>query len=799
MQVAWTAKRRMQEGQAAHSQWQTHRAEQDTTFKRESSISCRLIVGGWEVVISGRMDGLSFDNGTWVVEELKSSTALQAELNQITLDDVPSWRKQVELYLFFLEKEGKISKGRLILVSISDGSFHTISVPANSKTEEFIVRQLLYVISEHERHQNWLLHRQNAVLSGLPFPHEEYRDGQESLVQELENALAEEHHVLLNAPTGYGKTAAALYAALMVAYRAGASVFFATARTTQQLMVEECVERLAELGTPIRAVSIRAKEKICLNEVVNCRPDACRYAVGYHDKVRDRSLLAKHWSKVEGKGGAWPDTIVEIAEENQACPYAMSIELATKADVVIGDYNYLFGPNSRLNFIESQPGQWIFIIDEVHNLPDRAMGYGSPHISLFKAWQAWDACESSMLFRPYSEPMREISTWLFDKLSEGNESEWSTKIELNLDLGQITRWTKDIEAMALEYALENHKFPLFSQDEIDPWTETAFSIIRFHQALQNAGEETVVIWKIGPLDRFRNSRESKRRQKKWGKDAMSLDPQTGVQLLCRDPAKLLSSHFDKAMASISMSATLQPFQFYQDLLGLSEDRVRLLSFPSPFPPENCAQFVVGGVSTAYRDRERDRSETAKLISDALAGSIGNTAVFFPSFRMLDDISTLLNFKGRPVLIQRPRMPENERQELLDILQRGEGHVLLGVLGGIFSEGVDLPSKALLCSIVVGPSLPQASLGRRLLQQWYQKRYGKGFQYAWLVPGMAKVGQAAGRVIRGPNDVGTIVLIGQRFLQPSFQECLPVEWSLMNSTDIFSDLTQFWDIVDEPHE
>ena len=201
------------------------------------------------------------------------------------------------------------------------------------------------------------------------------------------------------------------------------------------------------------------------------------------------------------------------------------------------------------------------------------------------------------------------------------------------------------------------------------------------------------------------------------------------------------------------------------------------------------------MSTAYRDRERDRVRTAELIGDAVMATPGNVAVYFPSFKMMADVLPHLYLDGRAVLMQQPRMSDVARNDMLEVMRRGEA-CLLAVLGGIFLE-VDLPADALRFAVVVGPS--PSLMSRKLLQQWYQDRYQKGFQYAWLVPGMARVGQAAGRVIRGPTDTGTVVLIGQRFLRSEYQSCLPTEWSLVQSRDISADVTHFWGIVSSGSE
>ena len=236
-----------------------------------------------------------------------------------------------------------------------------------------------------------------------------------------------------------------------------------------------------------------------------------------------------------------------------------------------------------------------------------------------------------------------------------------------------------------------------------------------------------------------------------------------------------------------MSATLHPSEFYRDLFGLEPERSVDMKYNSTFPPEHRAAYILPQVSTAYRHRERDREATAKLISESVKSIPGNTAVFFPSFVFLKTMLPLLSLDDRNVLIQNRVMDESQRQALLDSMRNENRQVLLGVLGGIFSEGIDLPGEALSCVIVVGPSLPQANLA----QSWYEERYGQGFRYAWLVPGMSRVAQAAGRVIRGPEDCGAVILIGRRFLGQEYLNFLPTDWSVRPADNIAAELDAFW--------
>ena len=273
------------------------------------------------------------------------------------------------------------------MISLPDNSEHVLNVQPDYGIEGFIKEQLQWIIEQHETKLKWMESRRKILAKGLPFAHEKYREGQKALTNEILSDLRKEKDILIEAATGYGKTAAALYAALVYAYETDRRVYFATARTTQQLMAEKTLEAMQERGLPVRGISIRAKEKICLNEEVACRPESCPYSFGYYDKIRKNSLLTNTWDRDSHHGLLWPDKLTVLSEKSMVCPFALTMDLSQHADIIIGDYNYLFDPRIRLQMIDKNPQDWIVIVDECHTLPDRVMGYGSPRISITDVWQ----------------------------------------------------------------------------------------------------------------------------------------------------------------------------------------------------------------------------------------------------------------------------------------------------------------------------------------------------------------------------------------------------------------------------
>ena len=791
MQVAWQTKTRMRQGQIVHTSYQKQREEVDASFKREVVIRHLMLIRGWEVVITGRIDGVSQLDQTLVVEEIKSSTLPRAQLQEVQIKDVPSWVRQVELYLYFLQSQSKEAIGRLVLISIPDGSIHHLPVAENPQIEDYIIAQLDWVLERYDVRRLWLQNRKKILATGLPFAHTDWRVGQREMTENLIEGLAQGKQIFLNAATGYGKTAASLYAAISHAYENDKKVFFATSRTTQQQMAEDTIVEMARRGLPVKAISIRARDRICLNERVVCHPEHCPYAYGYHDKVRRENLWETAWSEPEVAGAVWAESVIHIAEKNYVCPFALSIDLANDADVIIGDFNYLFNPHVRLALIAANPKNWITIVDEVHNLPERAMGYGSPHLSLRCLWNAVAKTTQSATFHSFAAPIKKILEVLLDELQQiTGHGEVACSLANASWKSLIAEVVTEIEQVALQYAVLQLQEPLFGPEE-DDWLTAARSILAMHAAIERASEETIAIWKKSYRDR--RAKIPTVLGLFMGECPVE-DSDTGLQLLCRDPSLILAPIFKKMNTGICMSATLHPVAFYQDMLGISNDESLAMQYKSPFPEENKAAYILPQVSTAYRNRDRDKQKTAELISQVLQATSGNTAVFFPSFAFRDAILPLLHFGERPILLQYPNMTIRHRYGLLNKLRKGEGHVLLGVLGGIFSEGIDLPAKALVCAVIVGPSLPKANLARKQIQLWYEKRYGQGFRYAWLIPGMSRVVQAAGRVIRSPTDYGSVVFIGRRFLQKDYREFLKISFSPSESKDIYSDLSSFWDTI-----
>ncbi|NCG20877.1 MAG: DEAD/DEAH box helicase family protein [Rhodobacterales bacterium] len=749
LEVVQTRTARMAAGRLAHVTWQTERSTEDALCEAEVSVKVQLEVDGWTAIMQGRVDGLTKEEGRPIVEEVKSTTLDGGSLYSTQVDDWPRYAAQLEVYLWMLANNGwDRPAGRLVFLSLADGARHVLGVALDGdRVGEFIRSRLAWLILARERRIEWMAYRRALQ---VPQPHDTWRPGQQEIAEATEWALEAGNSVLVQAPTGLGKTAPVLMGVLRYALKHNKQVFWATARTTQQTVIRAALDRFAQRGLSLRAVGMHAKEKLCLNDVVACRPDLCTHAELYYDKVQKHDLvgtLAHSQRRIDK---------AELLSEGarcQVCPRQLALDLSEHVDVVIGDYNYAFDPSVQLRrHFGDTAGDWVVVVDEVHQLVERARGWGSPKITLKLALDAADQLDAAPPdYRPFAHLARQIAVEVEEAVDEALGRSRGDEIVANLPDDFLEQAARRIDDVGLEYALLKARRPIMPPGEPDPWQDLARAVLRFRGAFTDRGDETVSIANIGR-----------------GKEA--------VALLCLDPARLLGEKIARLGGLAGCSATLRPGHFFQEMLGLNPEKLDWVNLETAFEPGNRKVIIAPRISTAYRDRVAHAPATADLLQDCIRAINGNVAVYFSSFAMLRDLSERWDLPNHELLRQHSGMTDTERQDWLDRLATpGRPVVLAAVLGGIFAEGIDLPPGALSGVLVTGPALPPVGLERDLLQEWYEERYGQGFLYASLIPGMTRVVQAAGRLIRRAEDRGVIVLVGRRFRWRDIANLLPSDW------------------------
>ncbi len=792
---------RLAAGRAAHTAYQASRMEDDDAFRAEVTLRHQTVVGDWTVELTGRVDGLTTEAGRTVVEEVKSTALGHDRMSRTRPDDWPGYVAQLEVYLWMLHEAAYPDPvGRLVLVSLADGSRHVLGVLLDAdRLRRFVRRQLERLVALHEDRVAWLARRRTRA---VPSPHPTWRRGQPEISDAVTRAATDDtlDAVLVEAPTGLGKTDAVLFGALRAALATDRQILWATSRTTQQSVVEAAVARLVAKGLPLRAVTLTARDKACLNDVVSCRPDACRFAHGHHDKVHEQDV----WRRAVD-GPSPPARFRELGQRYECCPYQLAVDATERVDVVIADVNYVFDPGARLrrHFDDEEDArQWIVVVDEAHQLVDRARGYLSPRVQVAAARRAlrW-LKKKGARYGPFAELARDVVELVLDEsaASEGpgrggdalctpSTRTWRNLAdrieELSVDYA-ILRATEGGPAAVRGGALSGDGLlplavaePAPEPDDepaaeegperpSDPWRELAGDVIRLATVLDGGLEGLIGI-------------------------ARTVPGEESVGLVCLDPSDYLRPRIARLGALVAASATLSPPSFYIDLLGLDPERTTRVAVGSPFPPANRRVIVAPRISTAFKDRVAHAGRTAELIAGVIEATPGNTAVYFPSFAMLTDIARRWKLPGRELLLQERSMPEELRRAWLARLGAdGPPVVLAAVLGGIFAEGIDLPAGALSAVVVAGPALPPVGLERDLQRGYYEDRYGQGFRYASLVPGMTRVVQAAGRLLRRPTDRGVVVLAGRRFRHRDYASLLPDDWQVEVSDDPTDAVAAFW--------
>src|SRR6185503_12230970 len=700
-------------GQAIHSRYQEAALAADPSYRREVAVAAELTHRGWQVLLRGRLDGLRREpDGSLVVEEIKSVR----RGGQLPPSTRELYERQALLYAWLLRlTESAPVSAELVLIEIGSDAVERLPLQISWAALEGEVRRRLSALFRGYEAERAAVEERRRVAATLPFPYARSRPGQERIVEAVETALANRDHLLLEAPTGIGKTVAALYPALRYALAHGKRVFVLTAKTLQQDMAMK-VLGLLNGDEAFRSLRLRAKAKMCANGEVICHEEYCPYARDYYGKLKTAGtvprLIAEH-ATLE------PDEVYHRARADEVCPFEVSLDLAHQVQVVVCDYNYAFDPYVALSEFgaDGDLADTILVIDEVHNLVERGRGYYSPALS---GKQAREAAESlRRLGDPALEPLADaalelahlvetaVADGFLTAAPEGELRAWLVNpfepegapqaAEAQLPEEDLWLMRPRFDAAFvdyLEWQRSNHAF----RDD-DPFVALYFDLLRFLDVMLvlDGAFSTLVV--------------------RTGDDCQ-------LQVLCKDPSRFLGKVINRTHTTVGLSATITPPEFYRDLLGFERGRTASLSLPDPFPETNRRIVVDATVETTWKQRPFHYPRIAERLG-AFAGAVpGNCLALFPSYDFLRSVAERLQVPGKRVLVQQRADSDRTRSEMLANL-RGAlfGDVLLlAVAGGAFAEGVDYPGDMLQAVAVVGPCLPAVSLERKLLESYYQERF-----------------------------------------------------------------------------
>ncbi len=740
---------RMWLGQAIHSSYQERALADDPSYRREVAVSTTLVHRGWEAVIQGRVDGLRRDQDGLIVEEIKSvrrDGALSTPVRQL-------YEQQALIYAWMLAREGE-PPARAELVLIEIGSDLTDRLPLEldlDRIERDVRAKVAEWIGEHER-QGARVAERRAAGGRLAFPYPRPRPGQPEIVAEIERTLDEGGHLLLQAPTGIGKTAGALYPALRHALEHDKRLFVLTAKTLQQAMANTVLE-LLNTESAFHSLQLRAKAKMCANDEIICHEEYCPYARDYYAKLHGSRIVDR---LLQAHATLLPDPIFEAARDAEVCPFEVSLELSRQAEVVVCDYNYAFDPYVGLTEFGSDNdlSDVILVIDEVHNLVERGRGYYSPSLLASAARQVAESMAGTDPIARRIVAVAHRLTAIIETTTESALSDAGSRAraaEIRMPEDDLFALRVEADEVFIDYLEHRRETSTFRAN--DPFVTLYFDLLRFLNGLVLADHRA-----------FSQYAERDREG-------------AALRILCKDPSRFLGSLINRTHATVGLSATLSPVDFYRDLLGFDRERLRFVEIANPFPADNRRLVIDDSVATTWKRRPDNYDRIARNLARFAASVPGNCLALFPSYDFLDRVGRRLVVEGKRVLVQSRADGDRERELLLEQLRSSLAGdtLLLAVAGGVFAEGVDYPGEMLKAVAVVGPCLPAVSLERELLRRYYDEQFERGFEYAFVVPGMTRVVQAAGRLIRSADDTGVVALLDERFLAPPYRQHLPREW------------------------
>ena len=766
-----SAENAMAEGGRIHRMIQRRMGSEYTA---EVSLSYRYPAGEYDILVDGRADGI-IDGDVVTIDEIKGT---YRHLDKMETP-VPEHLAQAKCYACIYAGKHDLERVRVRMtycnMDTEDIRYFYETYDANDLQQWFEGVLVQYKKWMDYRFE-WNKKRQQSIKElQFPFP---YREGQKELAAYVYQTIVHKRKLFLEAPTGVGKTISTVFPAIKaIGEEKAERIFYLTAKTIAATVAEDTFSLLREKGLLFKSVIITAKDKICFMEETECNPEHCPYAKGHFNRINDAmyDLLTHefHFGR---------DMIENYAKKHQVCPFEMSLDMSLFSDGVICDYNYLFDPHVYLKrfFAENRNENYLFLVDEAHNLVDRGREMYSA--ALVKE----DFLTLKKRVKVYDKKLKKrLEACNHQLLILKKECEDYCKYET------VKPFYDSVERLngALEEYLENHEESPVRTEVLDFY----FKISHFLLIYEKLGDDYLIYTAYDEAGNFY------------------------LRLYCVDPAKNLQECMEKGVASVLFSATLLPIQYYKKLLGGTAEDYEVYA-KSTFDPKKRALLIGKDVTSRYSMRSTLQYRAiAQYIRGIVSGKKGNYMVFFPSHSFLKQVYQEFDFlygddTDIECMVQQEYMKEEERaaflghflgNEELDLsavihmdIEMENEKTLIGfcVLGGIFGEGIDLKKDSLIGAVIVGTGIPQVCLERELVREYFDETMQNGYEYAYLYPGMNKVLQAAGRVIRTQEDTGVVALLDERFLSGSYRALFPREWSnyqVVEKRSVEDIVSAFW--------
>ena len=747
---------RLVEGTRAHQKIQKEYGE---NYRSELALKYNFPYKEYQFEIEGRADGIYRFRDDAMVDEIKSTSY---DLEDIEEDSNPTYWAQAKIYAYiYAEQEGLESIDVQVTyfnIETEKTKFfkreHTIG-----ELEKFFTSIIEKYISWAELSFGWETDRDESI-EKLEFPFTNYRKGQRELAVAVYKTILEKKKLFAKAPTGIGKTVSTLFPSLKAMLGNNAKkIFYLTAKTITRQAPIKTIKILMDGGLKLKSIVLTAKDKICLNDEVKCNPRDCQFAKGHFDRVNDAIMDIFLNEDLIGR-----EKIKEYSLKHKVCPFEFQLDVSLWMDVIICDYNYAFDPQVYLKrFFEGMSSNYVFLIDEAHNLVDRSREMFSASLNKedFKGIQEVFNKKNPSIYKK----LVRIEN-IFDKIERKEEITGNFKTD-----EEYTEFYFPLKGLLT--SLEPWLVDSGEGEDYEKVIDVYFDIVKYLKISELFDSNYVT-----EIEKWEEANE----------EGMQ------IKLFCVNPASLLRQALKRGASSTFFSATLTPIDYYKDLLGGLEDDYHM-RLSSPFPRENLKLLLRDNISTRYKDRERTYIDVVECIKAFIDSKKGNYIIFFPSYYYMEKIYELMEYDGLNMSLQERDMKEDAREDFLNLFKEEDDLVAFSVVGGMFSEGIDLVGDQLIGAAIIGVGLPGINFERDIVKEYFNSKNGKGFDYAYTYPGINKVLQAGGRVIRTEEDRGSILLIDDRFGNAKYEKLLPEEWSdskkVRTGREIQEKLGRFW--------
>lgn len=739
---------RAEEGSRVHRLHQARRLEEEPSYQKEFFLKHEFVVDDIKVTVDGRADGVL---PTQYIEEIKST---YQSIEALTDYSNPLHWAQLKFYGFmYLQKvdEPQITLKLTYFNIDTEQVYQVDEVFTKKDLTDFVESVLAMYVGLKRLYFQWKTQRDHSI-KVTEFPFLDYRPGQREMAVNVYGTIRNKKKMFVQAPTGIGKTISALFPAVK-ALREGKTdrIFYLTPKSTGKQIGEEAVDLMRTTGAKLRSLTLTSKEKICFMEEVRCEAEYCPYAKGYYDKVRGALTdLLNHEDSMSRA------VVEQYARRHEICPFEFSLDLSLYADIIIGDYNYVFDPRVYLKrFFDEKNEQYTFLVDEAHNLLDRSR-------AMFSA---------------------EITTSAYDKIAHGfghifpEVAQKAGKVREGLELigAGLPKDRRNVfESYDREFLNRVEAFvgacEKYLQDEAEIQQKEKHK--ERDQEIQEAFMQT-----------YFDSRTFGRIADLYGKGylcyAQEKDGDLYYKLFCIDPSENLTEAAKRADNIIFFSATLTPMDYYMELYGAATEDYRM-GLPSPFPTENLKVYCDYKIDTRYKVRDQSYDRISANLDLMLQSKKGNYIAFFPSYRYMQSIYDVFMAQyGSKYEVRRQEAGLSEEERLAVMAEfessREQSLLYFMVLGGVFAEGIDLKGDRLIGTALIGLGYPQFDYERELIMNYFNEEKNLGFQYAYTYPGLNKITQAGGRVIRSETDEGIVVLMDSRYRKGEILSLLPPNW------------------------